>query len=662
MFRPVPMVHLQVQVPSRDGPAVTRRIATQGLLHLVDIGHGTTGAHRPASTRPEVLASFRELARSIHQLARVLDVPLPDLRSDLPAADITDFAVELEEVRERYEPMRATAAEITTRLETARETAAQTHDELEHLQQLTAAGIQPERIRGLRFAHARIGAAAVADLSALAESLAPAAFAILPLAGSAARQVVAVAAPASDREALDTALRAVNFESLDGRAADGDPARLQQQIEAAAQAEASARKELTALKDANGQDLRALAHRVDLAVVLLQAQTFFAAAGRFLVISGWIPEEQAPELTAAIARVTEGRAVVSVERPDVLPAASASALGIPILYRNPVLLRPFQQLVELYGTPSYSELQPTAFFAVSFLLMFGLMFGDVGHGLILVSAGYCLFRYMPRFLDYGILLMEAGAASALFGVLYGSVFGVERWLPALWLRPMHDLPLFTRVAAVLGIVMVSAGFVLGVVNAWRAGDRAAALTSVRGLFGAFAYWTVIAVVARMMLPVEWTVPAGLIWTCVAMAGGLLLMRPLIVKLLAPPSAVRRREHAVPWWLTALEGSIELVDAIVSYFANTISFVRIAAFAAVHAAVLVAVFAIADTLTHVRFGGWLSVGVLIAGNVLTILLEGLTVTVQALRLEYYEFFGKFFRGGGEPYRPLMLRDGDARGDA
>ena len=100
--------------------------------------------------------------------------------------------------------------------------------------------------------------------------------------------------------------------------------------------------------------------------------------------------------------------------------------------------------------------------------------------------------------------------------------------------------------------------------------------------------------------------------------------------------------------------VELVDTVVSFFANTISFVRIAAFAAVHAGVFIAIFALADTIAALRFGGVLSIAVHVAGNVLVILLEGLTVSVQVLRLEYYEFFGKFFRGGGETYAPLTLR--------
>jgi V/A-type H+-transporting ATPase subunit I len=394
-------------------------------------------------------------------------------------------------------------------------------------------------------------------------------------------------------------------------------------------------------------------------LILLQAQAMFATAGRFLVISGWIPADRADELSAAIGRVCAGRAVVTIEKPEAVAAVYGPVLSVPILHRNPLLLRPFDRLVQVYGMPSYGEVQPTAFFALSFLLLFGLMFGDIGHGLVLVSAGYCLFRYMPRFLDYAILLMEAGTASAGFGLLYGSVFGLDTPWPAV-AHPMRDVTSLAVAAVAVGVVLVSAGVALNVVNSWRAGERVAALTSTRGLFGAFGYWAALALVARAVLPTGWIVPDALIFGLTGAGLALIVARPLIVRALGANASPRPPGGPRPRPLAALESSIELVDALFSYLANTISFVRVAAFAAVHAGVLLAIFALADTFSQFRFGGLLSIAVLVAGNVAVILLEGLTVTVQVLRLEYYEFFSRFFRGGGEPYRPLMLRPNSAQG--
>ncbi|HSC27876.1 MAG TPA: V-type ATPase 116kDa subunit family protein, partial [Vicinamibacterales bacterium] len=421
---------------------------------------------------------------------------------------------------------------------------------------------------------------------------------------------------------------------------------------AAQAAETEAALEMERLRDRHSAVIARLLARAEACVLLLQALVRYGATGRFIVISGWLPEPRLPAVRAAVLAVSRD-SIIDTEKPEDVPEAARGAARIPILYRNPVLLRPFQPLVELYGTPQYREVQPTAFFAISFLAMFGLMFGDVGHGAVLVLAGYYLFRFVPRFLDYGILLAEAGVSSAIFGLLYGSVFGVEGVLPVLWLSPLHDLPSFMRIAVGLGIGLISVGLILNVVNSWRSGERFAALLGVRGLFGAFLYWTVVALAARGLMPASITVPDWMLWALAGSAAALIAIGAPLARRFArvtPPAA----GPPVPRWLVALESSVELVDTLISYFANTISFVRIAAFAAVHAGVFIAMFAVSDTLAGYTFGRPFSIAALVAGNIVLVLLEGLTVSVQVLRLEYYEFFGKFFRGGGELYRPLMLR--------
>jgi V/A-type H+-transporting ATPase subunit I len=662
MFRAVPMVHVQVQIPSRDGPVVTRQIAAQGLLHLIDIAHGHPADSGQATDIHDLLARFHDLTRTIRQVAATIELPLPNAVGALTPPEVADFSVEYQQILERLTPIRETVEAASRQLEAARSAAARQRVALEQAVRLAAADVDLSRVGRLRFACVRLGYAARDELSAIAALMSPTPFAACTLDARGPRPLVAVMAPASARDQVEAVLRVSAFEPIvvGGGETVGEAQALPQRIADAERDERQARETLATAKQTCGDGLRELASRSTCAELLLQAQTFFATSGRFLVISGWIPAARAPELAAAIQRVTAGHAVVSVETPETTQATSTSALTVPILYRNPLLLRPFQRLVEIYGLPSYGEIQPTAFFAVSFLLMFGLMFGDVGHGVVLLSAGYLLFRYAPRFLDYAIILMEAGVASACFGVLGGSIFGVETLLPAIWLHPIHDLPEFMGVAVGLGVVLVSTGIVLNVINSWRAGERVTALVGTRGVFGAFVYWTSLAVGARLLLPRNWTLPMPAILLLLACAVGLLAARPVIVRALGTDHAARPRAGATPRWLGALEGSVELVDAIFAYFANTISFVRVAAFAAVHAAVFIAMFALADTLARFRFGGPLSVGALVAGNVLMILLEGLTVTVQVLRLEYYEFFGKFFRGGGEQYHPLMLRSSDQGG--
>jgi V/A-type H+-transporting ATPase subunit I len=658
MLRSVPMVHMQIQVPNRQAAAVTRQIAAAGLLHLIDIAHGRIAASDavPPGTH-EQLAAFRDLARRTRRIAERLDLLLPEPAGLLPAGDLREFTEEQRWLDEQLRPIESAVDEVWHRRGAARQRATQAQVQSKYADRFTRAALDTARLANVRFARVALGMIRVDEMPALAASLAPAPFAIITLDTSEGVAFSAVATPATVRERLDNGLRLVAFEQMsltDLAAATADSVKTA--LDEAAAAERDTAIELRTLKERHASAVAELSQRAEIGVLLLQAQTHFVAAGRFVVISGWIPESDAARMARSVTSASDGRAVVDMQRPEDLPEASESSLRIPILYRNPVLLRPFQTLVQMYGVPSYGEIQPTAFFAVSFLLMFGLMFGDVGQGLVLFAAGYCLFRYLPRFLDYGILLMECGAASTVFGALYGSFFGIEGLLPVLWMEPIRDLPRFMAIAIGFGIAVVSLGLVMNIVNSWRSGERASALFGPRGVFGAFVYWIGLSLVARALMPATFVVPIRWLLGMALAAALLLLLRRPIVRYLERGSAVRKAHATGPRWLTALEASVELVDALFAYFANTISFVRVAAFAAVHAGVFIAMFALADTLAHSRFGQPLGVVTLVLGNVVMIFLEGLTVSVQVLRLEYYEFFGKFFRGGGELYRPLMLRKG------
>ena len=657
MLRSVPMVHMQIQVPGREAAAVTRHIAAQGLLHLIDIAHGRISAAdaAPAGTR-EQLAAFRDLTQRLHRTADRLDLPMPDPSGALSASDLHDFELERHDIEQALLPLESRVQALWESRTSARERAATLRTTLGNTDRLAAAGLDIVRLKALRFGAIALGLIKPDELTTLASMLAPAPFAIVPLDDARPAMLAAAAVPASGRDRLDSALRLVAFEriALDD-VPDGTADAARAALLAAENEDRAIGEQLTALRQQSRQAVLDLLQRAEVATLLLQAQTHFAAAGRFVVISGWIPEASSGDMTRAIAAVTAGRAIVDVQKPHDLPEAFADALRIPILHRNPVFLRPFQSLVQMYGVPSYGEIQPTAFFAISFLVMFGVMFGDAGQGLVLFSAGYCLWRYMPRFLDYGVLLMECGAASTFFGFLYGSFFGIEGLLPVIWMEPIHDLTRFMGIAIAFGVVLVSGGLALNVINSWRAGERVTALLGPRGVAGAFMYWVSLALVARALMR-DVIVPNAWLAAMAAVPVLLLALRRPLVRWFERDRPARAAAPPVPAWLKALEASVELVDTLFAFFANTISFVRVAAFAAVHAGVFIAMFALADTLAQLRFGQPLSIVTLIAGNVVMILLEGLTVSVQVLRLEYYEFFGKFFRGGGEEYRPLMLRKG------
>jgi len=215
----------------------------------------------------------------------------------------------------------------------------------------------------------------------------------------------------------------------------------------------------------------------------------------------------------------------------------------------------------------------------------------------------------------------------------------------LWFSPMKDITYFIKIAVLFGVGAISLGLILGFINYLRL--KTPRLPAA-GLLAALIYWVLAGLGVRYLLTgaLEWD-----FWVAAGVSGVTLLMGSMYILQrlwLAPPPAEAVTEGVS---VRLLEGIIEVVDGTIRFVANTISFIRIAAFALAHAGLFIAVFSLADTLNRMGGGGvvyWLTI---VAGNVVIILLEGLVVSIQIVRLEYYEFMSKFFHGGGQPFKPL-----------
>jgi V/A-type H+-transporting ATPase subunit I len=309
--------------------------------------------------------------------------------------------------------------------------------------------------------------------------------------------------------------------------------------------------------------------------------------------------------------------------------------------------------------PTYQELEPTLFVALSYVLMFGMMFGDAGHGAVLAIGGlFALFAGRTgKMRDAGVLILFAALSSIVFGITYGSYFGLESFKKyALWHDPLEGDAMALMYGAIgIGIVMISLGLILNIINRFRRGDVIGGLLDKFGVVGVLFYWGALAFIAEYAVIESW----GLVNLAVV----LFLVLPLVGWALKEPIEYFTRRHAShssethgSLFAAMTESLVGAFEAVLSYLANTISFVRLAAYAMSHAAllVLVAAFMMAEEVRHISFGGGvLSVLVIILGNLVAIVLEGIIASVQALRLEYYEFFGKFFSGNGRPFEPFRL---------
>lgn len=346
-------------------------------------------------------------------------------------------------------------------------------------------------------------------------------------------------------------------------------------------------------------------------------------------VAGWCPRRAVGRLADRLAPL--GGAVVTLRRP---PGSVA-----PTLIEEGRAGRAFQPLVDTYGTVPYHDVNPSVIAGLAYVAMFGMMFGDVGHGLVLVAAGILLGLRRPRrwsrYRRAAPFVVGAGVASAGFGVAYGEWFGPTGLVPALWLNPLDDPTTLLAVAVATGGGMLALSFALGTLNRWREGGAAGALLATSGGAGAALYAGLAAV--------------GLGWfahsAVLEIAGALVAGCGLVLGFAGAFAAAGGRAGG------ALQAAVETFDATVRLGANTVSFARLAAFGLTHAALGMIVW---EATTGMWGRGLLlssvATAVFLVGNGVTFALEGLVAAIQALRLEYYEMFSRIFVEEGRPFRP------------
>jgi V/A-type H+-transporting ATPase subunit I len=261
----------------------------------------------------------------------------------------------------------------------------------------------------------------------------------------------------------------------------------------------------------------------------------------------------------------------------------------------------------------------------------------------------------PKHRDTGWLLLAGGISATIFGLLYGSCFGLPAFKKfALWHDPLEGDPASLMFAAVsIGIAVISLGLILNVINRFRRGDWLGGWLGHFGVAGVVFYWGALALLTKLPVikSLNLFTPAVILF----------LVLPVVGWVLKEPLEFFRNRRGGPLaegeslFAAVTESLVGAFEAMLSFLANTISFVRLAAYAMSHAALLLAAFLMADAVKHLPVAGTiLGVVVIVLGNAIAIALEGVIAAVQALRLEYYEFFSKFFSGAGRPFQPFRLQ--------
>jgi V/A-type H+-transporting ATPase subunit I len=482
--------------------------------------------------------------------------------------------------------------------------------------------------RGGRFLDVRVGTVASEDVPRLKAALSLAGYVLEAYASENGKTECLIAGPRGREEELLPLLRSASWRAMEvppelvGRPEDVR-AHLTDELQKVAAREAEALAQLKTMQENYRAKLQEAAQVLYSAAPHAQIATLLRARGGLATVSGWVPRRSLDDLRGQLAATLGNRYLLSLRDP-----APEEAGRVPSLTRHPRWLRPFVMLVRNYGVPRYGEIDPTLLFALSYVLMFGVMFGDVGHGAIIAAAGLWLrrLRFARPF------LVAAGLSSMLFGWFYGSIFGFEEILRPLWIAPLSDPTRMLLVALYWGVGFIAVATLLTIVN--RLGERRyrEALLASKGVAGLLFY-------AGMLYAGQQLFRGA----CIGGMGALLLLAPLA----AIVHHLWHEQHG-PLGEKALVVGVEAFETALNYVANTLSFLRVAAFSLNHVALAVAVFALAHMMGTV--GHWVA---LVLGNLFILILEGAIVAIQVLRLEYYEGFSRFYQGTGRPYRPLHL---------
>ena len=313
----------------------------------------------------------------------------------------------------------------------------------------------------------------------------------------------------------------------------------------------------------------------------------------------------------------------------------------------------FEMFVDMYGMPSYNEIDPTPFLAITYMLLFGIMFGDLGQGLAISLIGFLLWKLKK--MDFGRILIRIGFSSALFGLLYGSVFGLEHLLDPFYTnvlglegKPIHIMSPATInqiliVAIALGVVLIITSMLMNVMLGFKNKNVEQALFSNNGVAGLVFYIsTLVALIAKFTTGKNLFTPTYITF---------LIAVPLIVIFFKHPlgKIVKGDKHFMPSegiGSFLIENFFEMFEVLLSFVTNSMSFLRVGGFIISHAGMM----AVVITLTEMVAGSG-SIAVMIFGNIFVMALEGFIVGIQVLRLEFYEMFSRYFEGQGKPFEAI-----------
>ena len=422
------------------------------------------------------------------------------------------------------------------------------------------------------------------------------------------------------------------------------------------------------------RDFRRLIPSFKMALIVEEIKSRFTTTENLYHFTGWTPAEMAAEVSKELLDLTGNRAAIKTFLPNEVPAVKEGKDKVPVYVKHGTFVKGFEGIVSSYGAPVYGTIDPTPLVAFFFTLLFGIMFGDVGHGFTLFFAGFLIklgINKLKGLYKFGTPLVSIGISSMIFGFLFGSVFTNELLLikptraitgaitgnpvdRIIFIMPLEEtggnitkLLYFFGFTIAIGAIIISIGLIINIINHCILKKYEEAFFSKTGLAGLALFWYALFIVVHILLGVRFGFYdiVGLFIPVVCIFFG-----PVIWRIIAQKKPILK--HGLMTFI--MEGFVEVLETVSTYVSNTVSFLRVGAFALSHSVLSFIVFTFSEMLAHSGTVGTIGAGLLLVfGNALIVVLEGMIVAIQVMRLQYYEFFNKFFVETGVEFSPFRF---------
>lgn len=618
-----------------------------------------------AQQKENIMDIDSQIYKQLMEIAQYLGI------QDYPQ-DLSQFDAPNERVRKDANDFLIAFNELKTRINDANEEAEKVNNAYKEAKAFSNLQVSYSELEHLSFLSLRIGKVTLDEYEDLKESLTDNAV-VIPLGDD--KTHILVASSKKGRFAVDSELKNHGFIEMEiPQDFKGVPENVLLSLK---NQKTESDKKLEELKteksnfiETHKDKLFALLGSFAIGVQISEVEKNLESTELVYRITGWIPETETTNYMTELDQLTQSRIAIRVYEPYEVPSVMSGKEQVPVKLRHGKFVKSFERMIFSYGSPVYGTIDPTPFVAIFFTLLFGIMFGDLGQGLVIALVGFLMAKKVIKvggWNKFAPIFIAVGCTSSVMGLLTGEFFSNEtllepfsKWVtglfgtphaPILKLMPSSDpnsiKAMFGMfgVAVAIGFVINTCGLIINIINSFIKKDYASAFFGKEGLAGAIFFWYVIVLIVRVAFfhnhfgAYDWIIIGVSLFFAAFDEPFKNLVnkkRPLL-------------ENGFGTYLIA--SVVEVIEVISGYLSNTVSFVRVGAFALSHAVLDYVIY----ILTNIVGGQGTVAGiaVMIVGNAVIVVLEGMIVAIQVVRLQYYEFFSKFFHETGSEFKPFKF---------